>query len=101
MPELRERRDAVTSKEYHPRMRPVRVVSYPRGPRVWVLDQRVHHGATGLLLAAACLRGKRRPLALLGLALAAHDRRDWRIWFRREKCDGSHTTRLDIEITRP
>lgn len=36
--------------------------------RVWVLDRRVHHGLTGLLL------------ALLGTLLMVHDRADWRDW---------------------
>ena len=38
--------------------------------RVWVGGRRVHHGATGILLAAA------------GLALIAHDWRDRSSWFR-------------------
>lgn len=57
--------------------------SYPEGPRVWVAGQRVHHGASGLLLAAIL---RRRPrLAALALAWAATDWHDWRIWFAREK----------------
>jgi hypothetical protein len=39
--------------------------------RVWIAGQRVHHGATGALL------------ALLGTALMAHDRKDLPFWFRR------------------
>jgi hypothetical protein len=58
------------------------VLSYPQGPRCWIGGQRVHHGATGALMVAAGLRW--RPLALLGLALCAHDRHDWRVWFVRE-----------------
>ena len=38
--------------------------------RVWVCGQRLHHGLTGALLAAA------------GIALMVHDRRDRSIWFR-------------------
>jgi hypothetical protein len=38
--------------------------------RVWICGQRLHHGLTGALLAAA------------GIALMAHDRRDRSIWFR-------------------
>ncbi len=38
--------------------------------RVWICGQRLHHGLTGALLAAA------------GIALMAHDRRDRAIWFR-------------------
>lgn len=59
------------------------VRSYPQGPRCWVAGQRVHHGATGLLLAAVLRRHPR--LALAALALVAHDRHDWRVWFAREK----------------
>jgi hypothetical protein len=39
--------------------------------RVWVAGQRVHHGATGLLL------------ALFGTVLMAHDWKDRPVWFRR------------------
>jgi len=39
--------------------------------RVWVGGQRVHHGLTGLALAA------------LGAALVAHDWKDRPIWFAR------------------
>ena len=38
--------------------------------RVWVCGQRLHHGLTGALLAAA------------GIALMVHDRRDRSIWFK-------------------
>jgi hypothetical protein len=38
--------------------------------RVWICGQRMHHGLTGALLAAA------------GLALMAHDRHDRAFWFR-------------------
>jgi hypothetical protein len=38
--------------------------------RVWICGQRLHHGLTGALLAAA------------GIALMAHDRRDRSVWFR-------------------
>lgn len=67
--------------------RAVIVRSYPQGPRVWIAGQRVHHGATGLLLAALL---RRRPrLAAACLLLAAHDRHDWRVWFAREKSPAS------------
>jgi hypothetical protein len=39
--------------------------------RVWVCGQRVHHGATGIALAA------------LGAALVAHDWKDRPVWFSR------------------
>lgn len=38
--------------------------------RTWVLGRRVHHGALGL------------GMAVLGLGLMAHDRRDRRDWLR-------------------
>jgi hypothetical protein len=39
--------------------------------RLWILGQRVHHGPTGILLAA------------LGAALVAHDWKDRPFWFER------------------
>lgn len=41
--------------------------------RVWVLRRRLHHGPVGVALGIA------------GLLLAAHDRRDWRVWFTRDR----------------
>jgi len=43
----------------------------PARRRLWVCGQRVHHGSTGLFLAA------------LGAALVAHDWKDRPIWFQR------------------
>jgi len=43
----------------------------PMRRRVWVCGQRVHHGATGILLAA------------FGAALVAHDWKDRPVWFAR------------------
>jgi len=40
--------------------------------RVWILGQRVHHGTVGILLA---------------MLLTYHDRRDWKVWFVRERPD--------------
>jgi hypothetical protein len=68
-------------------MRRVIVVrSYPRGPRCWIIDQRVHHGAAGLALLLAGVTGRRRYVMLAGLLLCAHDRRDVTVWLRREHC---------------
>ena len=39
--------------------------------RLWVCGQRVHHGTTGIVLAA------------LGAALVAHDWKDRPVWFQR------------------
>ena len=48
-----------------------RLLGYdPIRRRVWVCGQRVHHGATGILL------------AVLGAALVAHDWKDRPAWFR-------------------
>jgi hypothetical protein len=38
--------------------------------RLWILGQRLHHGAVGALLVG------------LGAALMAHDRKDRSLWFR-------------------
>ena len=68
----------------------VTIRSYPQGPRVWIAGQRVHHGASGLVLAAA-LR-KRRRLAAALLVWAATDWHDWRVWFAREKVPATTLT---------
>ena len=60
--------------------------------RLWIGGQRVHHGATGIVLAAAGIAGlaarrmtRRGGLewTLLGTALIAHDWHDRGDWFRR------------------
>ena len=49
-----------------------RLIGYdPTLRRVWIGGQRVHHGLTGLLFAAA------------GLAMIAHDWKDRPLWFER------------------
>jgi hypothetical protein len=45
--------------------------------RVWICGQRVHHGATGILLAA------------FGAALVAHDWKDRPVWFARGSQDAN------------
>jgi hypothetical protein len=70
-----------------------KLVGYdPALRRVWIGGQRLHHGATGALVAAAGLTGlaARRlplrdglPVALIGTALMAHDWKDRGRWFRR------------------
>jgi hypothetical protein len=48
------------------------VVGYdPAKRRLWILGQRVHHGPTGIVLAA------------VGAALVAHDWKDRPLWFAR------------------
>lgn len=60
--------------------------------RVWLFGQRLHHGATGTMLAAAALGGlaARRltprgtfTLAATGSLLMAHDWKDRSMWFER------------------
>ncbi|HYU59417.1 MAG TPA: hypothetical protein VEK39_01540 [Solirubrobacterales bacterium] len=60
--------------------------------RLWIGGQRVHHGVTGLMVAAAGLTGlaARRfttrgglEWTLLGSALIAHDWSDRSVWFKR------------------
>ncbi len=65
-----------------------RLVGYdPELRRVWVAGQRLHHGATGLGLAAigvaSMVRHRPRALAwtMLGSALCAHDWKDRSVWF--------------------
>jgi hypothetical protein len=59
--------------------RPVVIRRHPDGLRVWIGEQRVHHGATGCVLAAFAV--KRPLLGLVAAALILHDRADWRVWF--------------------
>ena len=76
----------------HPWTRGNRLVGYdPELKRMWIGGQRLHHGATGIALAAAGLLGigihrveARRALTwtLAGTALVAHDWKDRSVWFR-------------------
>jgi hypothetical protein len=63
----------------------------PELRRLWVGGQRLHHGATGIALAAATvarlLAGRTSPargaaVLLAGGAMAAHDWKDRGVWFR-------------------
>ena len=58
--------------------------------RLWILGQRIHHGAVGTLgvaagMAGAALVGGFRaevaPLLVLSVALVAHDWKDRSLWF--------------------
>jgi hypothetical protein len=60
--------------------------------RLWVGDQRLHHGATGIAVAGAGIAGlivRRTPATralaytLAGGVLMAHDWKDRGVWFRR------------------
>ena len=62
--------------------------------RVWLADQRVHHGLTGAMIAATGIAGlaaKRMKFAntiqfaLLGTALMADDWHDRGVWLAREQ----------------
>ncbi len=54
----------------------------PKGPRVRVIGQRVHHGACGLGLVLDGLRRRQWLEVGAGVALAADDVHDWRAWFK-------------------
>ena len=70
-----------------------RLLGYdPELRRLWVVGQRLHHGATGIALAGTALgqliagrSSAARSLAfvLAGGALVAHDWKDRSVWFRR------------------
>ena len=63
-------------------MRPLVILRFPDGPRVWLLGQRVHHGAAGCALLALSRRWP--ALAIVAAVLLVDDRHDWRAWFARE-----------------
>lgn len=59
--------------------------------RVWIMGQRCHHGATGIVLAFGCALGMAagrlsvRSVAMaaaLGAVLVADDWKDRSVWFR-------------------
>ena len=58
--------------------------------RLYLVNQRVHHGACGFLMAAAALKSSRiaRMIGVVGVALAVEDAHDWKIWFKREALPG-------------
>lgn len=74
----------------------IRIRSYPGGPRCWVLGQRVHHGSVGCVLVLGLFRHHTRVAALLGVGLALHDRRDWRVWFARERLPAISSTPSEL-----
>lgn len=67
---------------------------YPQGPRVWIAGQRVHHGATGAMLAIVARRHRR--LLAAAILLCLHDRHDFRVWFAREILPASSLTPTTI-----
>jgi len=66
--------------------RPVKVLRPPSGPRVYVLGLRLHHGLSGALLVSMGLIRRDRRLVGAGLAMVVHDRADYRIWLKVERC---------------
>ena len=50
--------------------------------RLWIYGQRLHHGATGALLAGAGAAAKSSALIAAGAALMAHDWHDRSLWFK-------------------
>lgn len=63
-------------------IRPVVILRYPTGPRVWVFGQRVHHGVLGCALVALV---RRHPaLGIVVAMLIVTDWHDRRAWFARE-----------------
>ncbi len=55
----------------------VKVASNPRGPRVYIVGKRVHHGSGGALLALAALKMRQRKVAALLAIWAITDWRDF------------------------
>lgn len=56
----------------------VKINRHEKGPRVYVMGKRVHHGAVGVGLTVGLIKFKKlRPLCLVGLALIAHDYKDF------------------------
>lgn len=55
----------------------LRVERHPKGPRVYVLELRIHHGLAGAALVGLGVVRRDRRVAALGLALIADDIRDF------------------------
>lgn len=55
----------------------IRVRRHPRGPRVYVLGRRCHHGVAGAAAALAAYRLRRYKAAAILAAWAATDYRDF------------------------
>jgi hypothetical protein len=70
-----------------------RLIGYdPERVRLWVGGQRLHHGATGIALAAMALArllagrqsaARGLPWMLAGSAMVVHDWKDRAVWFQR------------------
>lgn len=62
----------------------IRLHRHPRGPRLYVIGRRMHHGPGGAILAGVALIAKRRRLAAACLLWAATD---WRDFPFRDNCN--------------
>lgn len=65
-------------------MTPVHIERHRNGPRLYIVGQRVHHGASCSLLAAASLAVHKPIAAAVFICLAVHDYHDIKVWFTRE-----------------
>lgn len=65
----------------------LRLHRHENGPRVYLVEYRLHHGTTGIFFSVGCLLTRRFRLALIPLLLTLHDWRDWKVWFAREAWD--------------
>lgn len=55
----------------------IRVAAHPKGPRLYVVGRRVHHGPAFAALAAAAWGARRHRIAALCACWAATDWRDF------------------------
>jgi hypothetical protein len=69
----------------------MKLVRYcPVERRLWIATQRCHHGVVGIILCVSGIvmidKGAVGCLAIvLGALLIVHDRKDYKVWFAREK----------------
>lgn len=62
----------------------IRVNRHPRGPRLYIVGRRCHHGVSGAILAATALGFRRKRLAV---ALAVWAATDWRDFPFTDNCN--------------
>lgn len=58
-------------------MSAISIENHPKGLRVRIAGQRIHHGALGAVL----LTRPQLAFKTIGALLMIHDRADWRAWF--------------------
>ena len=80
----------------------IEVVRHPFGPRVYLAGRRVHHGSAGIGVALLALATRRPLLAAFGLAMSAHDARDfpWRDRDNHPPRSGGAPSRTTVQIER-